>query len=81
MFDDRLRMQVSRAIYADPYFIHYADQALPPIHIIVKNGNVTLEGVVASAMDRTKADMDALRAGLSFSVVNHLQVEKSQRAG
>ena len=59
MFDDRLRLQVARAIYGDPFFIHYADQALPPIHIIVKNGNVTLEGVVASAMDRTKADMAA----------------------
>ena len=59
MFDDRLRLQVARAIYRDPYFIHYADQALPPIHIIVKNGNVTLEGVVTSTMDRTKAEMDA----------------------
>jgi len=79
MFDDRLRLQVSRAIYRDPYFIHYADQALPPIHIIVKNGNVTLEGVVATNMDRTKAEMAARLTGLSFSVVDHLQVEKSQR--
>ncbi len=77
MFDDRLRLQVSRAIYGDPYFIHYADQALPPIHIIVKNGNVTLEGVVASTMDRTKAEMAARLAGLSFSVVDNLRIEKS----
>jgi len=76
-FDDRLRLQVARAIYGDPYFIHYANQALPPIHIIVKNGNVTLEGVVASTMDRTKAQMAALRAGLSFSVVNNLQIVES----
>jgi hyperosmotically inducible protein len=76
-FDDRLRLQVARAIYGDPFFIHYADQAFPPIHIIVKNGNVTLEGVVASTMDRTKADMDALHAGLSFSVVNNLQIVKT----
>jgi len=79
MFDDRLRLQVSRAIYGDAFFIRYANQALPPIHIIVKNGNVTLEGVVASTMDRTKAEMAALHTGLSFSVVDHLQVEKSQR--
>ena len=78
-FDDRLRLQVARAIYGDPFFIRYANQALPPIHIIVKNGNVTLEGVVASTMDRTKAEMAALHAGLSFSVVNNLQIEKSQR--
>lgn len=76
-FDDRLRLQVARAIYGDPYFIHYANQALPPIHIIVKNGNVTLEGVVASTMDKTKANMDALHAGLSFSVVDNLRVVRS----
>jgi hyperosmotically inducible protein len=79
MFDDRLRLQLARAIYRDPYFIYYANQAIPPIHIIVKNGNVTLEGVVASAMDRTKAEMAARLTGLSFSVVDNLQVEKSQR--
>jgi len=76
-FDDRLRLQVARAIYGDPFFIQYANQPLPPIHIIVKNGNVTLEGVVASTMDRTKAEMAALHAGLSFSVVNNLQIVKS----
>jgi len=43
----------------------------------VKNGSVTLEGVVASAMDKTKANMAALGAGLSFSVVDNLRVVKS----
>jgi osmotically-inducible protein OsmY len=79
MFDDRLRWQLARAIYGDPYFVHYGVQANPPIHIIVKNGNVTLEGVVASTLDRTKADMAARGTGLSFSVVDNLRVE-SQRA-
>ena len=41
-FDDRLRLQLARAIYGNPFFMHYANLALPPIHIIVKNGNVTL---------------------------------------
>jgi osmotically-inducible protein OsmY len=77
-FDDRLRLQVARAIYRDPYFARYAIVALPPIHIIVKDGNVTLEGVVASNMDRIKAEMATRLAGLSFSVVDNLQVE-SQR--
>lgn len=76
-FDDRLRLQVARAIYGDPFFVQYSNLALPPIHIIVKNGNVTLEGVVARSMDRIKADMDARRAGLSFSVVNNLQIVSS----
>jgi len=76
-FDDRLRFQLARAIYGDPYFLHYANQAMPPIHIVVKNGHVTLEGVVASTMDRSKANMDALGAGLSFSVVDNLRIVKS----
>lgn len=76
-YDDRLRLEVARALYNDPYFIHYATQAVPPIHIIVKNGNVTLEGVVANAMDRTRAEMAARSAGLSFSVVNNLRVEQA----
>jgi hyperosmotically inducible protein len=76
-FDDRLRLAVARAIYADPFFVHYAMQALPPVHIIVKNGDVTLEGVVATPLDRTKAEMAARLAGTSFSVTNNLRVEPS----
>lgn len=76
-FDDRLRMQLARAIYRNPVFMAYTNLALPPIHIIVNNGHVTLEGVVNSTMDRTEAGMVALRTGLSFSVVNNLQVVKS----
>ena len=77
LFDDQLRAQISRAIYRDPYFIHYADQALPPIHIIVKNSNVTLEGIVATPLDRAKAEIAARTAGLSFAVVDNLRVERS----
>jgi hyperosmotically inducible protein len=77
MFDDRLRLAVSRAIYRDPFFLYYADQALPPIHIIVKNGHVTLVGAVASQMDRTKAYMDANAVAMVFSVTDDLRVVKS----
>lgn len=76
-FDDTLRWQVARAIYGDPYFVYYTNQAVPPIHIIVKNGNVTLEGVVATRLDRTKADIAARTSGLAFSVVDNLRVEQS----
>ena len=76
-FDDRLRLAVARAIYDDPFFVHYANQALPPIHIVVKNGNVVLEGVVATPLDRTKAEMAARFAGISFSVVNNLRLDRS----
>lgn len=77
IFDDQLRLSIARAIYRDPYFVHYADQAMPPIHIIVKNGNVTLEGVVATPMDRAKAEIAARSAGLSFAVVDNLRVESA----
>ena len=73
-YDDSLRQAIARAIYNDPYFIHY-HQALPSIHIIVKNGNVTLEGVVASQMDRTKAETDARLAATYFNLTNNLRIE------
>jgi len=77
-YDDELRLAVARAIYNDPYFIHYRDQTLPPIHIIVKNGNVTLDGVVANQMDRVKAENDARFAATFFSLADNLRIEPSQ---
>jgi osmotically-inducible protein OsmY len=74
-YDESLRQAIARAIYNDPFFIHYGNQALPPIHIIVKNGNVTLEGVVASQMDRTKAEMDARLAATYFNLTDNLRIE------
>ena len=51
--DDELRLAIYRAIfnYNNP-LIQYSVRAVPPIHIIVKNGHVTLKGVVANQMDR-----------------------------
>jgi len=76
-YDDRLRLAVARAIYRDPFFVHYADQALPPIHIIVKNGNVTLEGVVANKLDRAKAEADARLAATYFSFTDNLRLDQA----
>jgi len=75
-FDDQLRLQVARAIYRDPVLSRYGIQAVPPIHIIVDNGHVTLEGVVNNDMEKNVAGIRANAAGLSFgSVVNNLRVE------
>jgi hyperosmotically inducible protein len=75
-FDNRLRIQVARAIYADPNFTVYAMQAQPPIHILVDNGHVTLAGVVATESQKQLAGMRAASVGLSFGpVINNLQVE------
>jgi hyperosmotically inducible protein len=74
--DDRIRIAAYRAIYGQPPLDRYAMQAVPPIHIIVANGKVMLEGVVGNQADK---DMAALRAnGVSgvFGVTNNLWVEK-----
>src|SRR5206468_2704666 len=75
-YDDQLRIAIARAIYGDPYFVHYGNQALPPIHIIVKNGNVTLVGVVNNQVDRAKAEADARFAATFFALTNDLRVER-----
>lgn len=74
--DDRLRLQIARAVYGHGTLSRYAYQAMPPIHIIVDNGRVTLEGVVNSDLEKQVAGMQASTAGLSFGpVVNNLRVE------
>ena len=75
-FDDQLRLRVARAIYRDPVLSRYGIQAVPPIHIIVDNGHVTLEGVVNNEMEKNVAGIRANGAGLSFGqVINNLRVE------
>jgi hyperosmotically inducible protein len=75
-FDDRIRIAEYRAIYGPPGLDRYGLQPIPPIHIIVKNGNVTLAGVVANQMDRNIAGMRANGVPGVFSVTNNLTVEK-----
>ena len=48
-------MATYRAIFGKPGLDRYAMQAVPPIHIIVDNGKVTLEGVVATEADKNQA--------------------------
>ncbi|HKX00713.1 MAG TPA: BON domain-containing protein [Bryobacteraceae bacterium] len=74
--DDRIRLATYRAIYSRPGLDRYALQAVPPIHIIVKNGNVALEGVVASQADKNLAGIQAKGVSGVFSVTNNLRVEK-----
>src|SRR4051794_11157260 len=81
-FDDRLRVQVARAVYGDRVLNRYALQAVGPIHIIVENGHVTLSGVVNNEMEKNVAGIRANGAGMSFgSVTNNLQVEHPARKG
>jgi hyperosmotically inducible periplasmic protein len=72
--DDQLRRAVYRAIYGDTGLSRYSIQAVPSIHIIVKNGNVTLEGVVDSESDKNLANLRASQVPNVFSVKNNLVV-------
>jgi len=72
--DDQLRRAVYRAIYGDAGLSRYSIQAVPPIHIIVKNGNATLEGVVDSESDKNLANLRASQVPNVFSVKNNLVV-------
>ena len=74
--DDRLRIAVYRAIYGHTALQGYSIRSVPPIHIIVKNGNVTLEGVVANEGDKNIANIQANGVSGVFSVKNNLKVER-----
>lgn len=78
--DDRIRLRTYRAIYSKPQLQRYAMQAVPPIHIIVKNGNVTLEGVVANQGDKNVAGIAANGVSGVFSVTNNLVSESGETA-
>ncbi|HJT70788.1 MAG TPA: BON domain-containing protein [Terriglobales bacterium] len=74
--DDRIRLAVYRAIYGQASLNRYALQAVPPIHILVANGRVTLEGVVATEADKNIAAIQANGVSGVFGVTNNLQIEK-----
>jgi len=74
--DWQTRRAEFRAIYSDPSFTKYAYQAIPPIHIVVDNGHVTLVGVVESEADKNLAGIRANQVPGVFSVTNNLVVAK-----
>jgi len=74
--DDRIRRQVAHAIFTGPLF-RYSIAPVPSIHIIVKHGNVALEGVVSTQGDKNIAGIKANGVPGVFSVANNLALEKS----
>jgi hyperosmotically inducible protein len=75
--DDQIRRAVYRAIYGTPGLDRYGVRAVPTIHIIVKNGNVSLEGAVANQGDKNLANLKAKGVSGVFSVTNNLQVDRA----
>jgi hyperosmotically inducible periplasmic protein len=77
--DDRIRGRVARAVFNDPRLFNYGIQTVPPIHIIVKNGHVNLEGVVRTQAEKDDAFIRANGVPGVFSVANNLQVEQPKK--
>jgi hyperosmotically inducible protein len=76
--DDQLRLRLYRAIYGFGALEKYAMPVIKPIRIIVKSGNVTLEGVVDNKADKDMAGLRANGVSGAFSVTNNLVVEKAK---
>ncbi len=75
--DDRIRREVYRSIYEYDGLSRYAWGALPSIHIIVKNGHVSLVGDVDSEADKNMAEMRAKSVPGVFSVEDNLAVSRA----
>ncbi|MEZ5363337.1 MAG: BON domain-containing protein [Bryobacterales bacterium] len=73
--DDRIRRAAYRAIYGNSALQDYQLRAVPPIHIIVDNGKLTLEGVVQNQLDKNVAGTEANTVNGVFEVTNNLRVE------
>jgi hyperosmotically inducible protein len=76
--DDRIRRAEFHAIYDYPALERYQMGALPSIHIVVKSGHVTLEGVVSTQADKDVAGLRANTVPDVFSVTNNLRVENAK---
>jgi hyperosmotically inducible protein len=77
-YDNTIRRRLYEAIYNQNGFERYRIQAVPPIHIIVKNGRVTLEGVVDDEYDKNLAELAANNVSNVFQVTNNLRVLQGQ---
>jgi len=75
--DDQIRRATYRAIYSEGALFQYGLASVPSVHIIVKNGHVTLEGVANNETDKNLAGLKANGVPNVFSVTNNLAVSKS----
>src|SRR5690242_6216986 len=76
--DDQIRRAEYRAIYGFPELQRYGMGVLPSIHIIVKNGHVTLAGTVDNAMDKSVVEIRAKSVPNVFSVDDKLEVKPAR---
>jgi hyperosmotically inducible periplasmic protein len=74
--DDRIRLQVARALFNDDGLFRYSMGSVPSIHIIVRMGHVTLEGAVNNQTDKDRAGLKANGVPGIFEVKNNLQIQQ-----
>jgi osmotically-inducible protein OsmY len=72
--DDRIRHAILQSI--DREMSVYLSEEVKRIHIIVKNGNVTLDGEVSSQSDKDRASALAKHAQEVHDVTNNLAIQK-----
>jgi hyperosmotically inducible protein len=77
-FDDQLRQRVYYSIASKGALGGYLQETNPDMHIIVRNGNVTLEGFVRNSSDANLAKLAANSVSGVFSVTNNLISEKNR---
>ncbi len=74
--DAQLRVDLYYTIYGHSALQSLSMRSVPPIHIIVENGHVTLEGVVANEMQKNIARIQANGLHGVFSVTDNLRVDR-----
>ena len=75
-FDDDIRLRTFRALSRTSSLYRYFMGTNPSIRIVVKNGHVTLDGIVQNSMDRQLAFMAANQVSGVFAVTNDLRTER-----
>ena len=78
--DDDLRAAIYRAVFEDDELKKYGSETLPTLHILVKNGHVSLAGFVDSEGDKNLAATRTRGVANVGAVRNDLAVHAKQSA-
>jgi hypothetical protein len=73
--DGRIQLEIYAAAYGHPLLGGYANRPTAPVHIIVKNGNVTLDGAADTGHDKILFFTAASAVPGVVSVTDHVQVQ------
>ncbi len=74
--DDRIRIAAYQAIYGHPALNRCGLNVMLPIHILVKNGDLELSGLVSTELDRNLAGVQVNNIAGVHSVKNSLVISK-----